>query len=380
MKRREKAETPNEWYFKKYIDYRKMRGFSNKTLKKSEQAIDHLKAFLGDKSLHQLKTEDAAGFRQYLETCRYKDRKLSQNTIVNMLSQIKLFFEYLQGMKEFSGQIGQEFMGMLSLSPSQKQSRRNIGKRIKKFPKIPAIRKILSAIDKNKILGRRDSALISYLFLTGARISAAVTMRIGLLNLKSRVANQDPAKGVEVKFSKLIETTMPDFDNNIFELLRRWIKELKSLGYTDDDPLFPSAEANKETGINEFQISKALTKHPLTASSSERIIKECCRKAGYGQYHAHSFRDSHIYHALDMATNGLDIKAVSANVGHENVVITMTKYADMTADEVHGRILNLGKSDKSSLHDSAILHMFEEIKQKLDNKNHQGEDVDEDNQ
>ena len=335
-----KKNTPikNDRHYWKYFVYRKRCGLSEKTIKKTQQAINHLKNFLEGKSLYELEPDDFNHFRSYLSDLTYRGKRISSNTIVNTISQLKLFFEYLGAKPEFQEVIDQEFMATWNLSPSEKQTLKNIGKKIKKFPTLDQIKNVLSSITTRTAVNRRNRCLILFCFLTGARISAAVTMKIGLLDLEKRVVTQDPDQGVETKKRKLIITTIPKFNEEYYQILIEWIQELLNAGFNDDDPLFPVAAIEKKEDMLEFEISNGFIKEFLSVSSAEANIKKLFINAGYGDYHAHSFRDSHIHYASEMARSPNDLKAISMNVGHENIGITLKYYSVLSSNDVHERI------------------------------------------
>lgn len=292
--------------YKRYFDYRKRCGFSVKTIKKSQQAIRHLDNYLEGKSLYNVIPDDFNDFRTYLSDQTYRGKKISSNTVVNVMSQLKLFFKFIGGLSEFSDIINQELMGTWSLSPSEKQTLKNVGKKIKKFPTQDHINKAISSIDKTKAVNRRNKSLIVYCFLTGARISAAITMKIGLVDTEKRIVTQDPEQGVETKRRKLIITTIPKLNEKYFQILIKWIQELRNVGFNDDSPLFPVALTDKKEGMLEFDISKEFTKEFLSLSTAEAIIKKLFTDAGYSDYHPHSLRDSHIHYTNEMATTPND--------------------------------------------------------------------------
>ncbi len=332
----------NRRLFNKYISKRKNRRFSYKTIKKTQQALMHLEKSLGDTSLKKIKIEHFNNFRKYLDELTYRSKLISNNTKINIISQLRLFFEDLKEQPGFRRIITKDFLDCWQLSPREKQVLKNsMGKKIKVFPRKNEITSIIFNIPTNRIIFRRARALIAFIFLTGARISAAVSMLLGLFNPAERLVTQDPKKGVKTKNGKFILTTIPDFDANLYKILLDWTEELKVSGFGPNDPLFPKAVSEKTEGFLEFTISKELKKEKLSSSTAERIVKEWCSQAGYPQFHAHLFRDSHIYYGLKLARTAKEMKAISINVGHENIETTMREYADLAPEEVHKTILNL---------------------------------------
>ncbi|MDP8267886.1 MAG: site-specific integrase [Candidatus Tenebribacter davisii] len=339
----------NRRIFNSYLKSRERGGFSLKTIDKSEQAITHLEKYLNGTSLKKIKAETFNGFRAYLDKQTYRGEPISSNTKVNIISQIHKLFEYLSEQKGYKRIIEKDVLNCWRLSPSEKQSMKNIGRKVKSYPKLKDIEKIINDIPTERIIDRRDRALIAYLTLTASRIYAAVTMTIGRFDPEQREVYQDPNMGVKTKNSKYIPTTIPRYFNKFYIIFTEWIQELKSLGFEDCDPMFPIAKSNKDGEMLEFSKSNCLLKDKIAMITGEKIVKERCRNSGYERYHAHSFRDSHIYYGLKAARNGLEVKVVGLNVGHESINTTLKQYADLSPLEVHDTILKMGKVTGGSI-------------------------------
>ena len=73
-----------------------------------------------------------------------------------------------------------------------------------KYPILEEIKTVIESIKGKTEIEMRDRALFSVAFLTGARITAIRTLPMKSFNKKELVLNQDPALGVQTKFSKKI--------------------------------------------------------------------------------------------------------------------------------------------------------------------------------
>lgn len=325
----------------RYIRKKLRQRFSEKTIKKIEQAIGHYLNSLEGKSFKKMNNDDFDKFMKYLETLTYKGKPISENTKINSISHIRRFLENLRECPGYRKSITRDFMDNWIISPGEKRSRKNRGKKNKPIPSKEDLRKIISLIVLMTIIGRRDRALLAYLFITGARISAAITMKLGLVDIEKKIVHQNYTSGVETKFGYDIETTIPNIYPELTAIFFDWVKELYELGFTALDPLFPKGKPAKKEGYSEFTKSTDLSHEMLSMTSAERIVKSCCRKAGFPEYHCHSFRDAHIYYAFKLARNGIEMKAISRNVGHLSLGTTDREYAGMTDEEVHDIMFNL---------------------------------------
>ena len=346
MRKKNNHQNLNRRIYNRYIKKRERRRFSNKTVKKTRQALDHMEKSLTGKALKTIGIGDFENFMEYLNNLKYRGKPISESSKINIISQLRLFFEDLREQPGFKRSITKDFMDCWELSPREKQTLRNSKTRkIKKYPKMDEIWAIINKIPEDKITNRRDRALIAFLFLTGARISAAASIPLDLFDPENRTVTQDPNRGVETKFSKKIITTIPNFDKDLYEILVAWERELQSAGFESDSPLFPKAMPYKENNAIEYSLSIEMAKERISAKTAERIVKKACENAGFPQYHAHSFRDSHIYYGIIMARTVRELIAISINVGHETLDTTLREYANLAPEEVHEIILNLSKEE-----------------------------------
>jgi integrase/recombinase XerD len=86
---------------------------------------------------------------------------------------------------------------------------------------------------------RRDRALFAFMVLTGARIDAVASLKIGRVDLIEGCVFQDGAE-VRTKFSKTFTTWFLPVDQVYEQCLADWVRELtiKHL-FAPSDPLFP---------------------------------------------------------------------------------------------------------------------------------------------
>lgn len=180
--------------------------------------------------------------------------------------------------------------------------------------------------EENTPEDKRDKALIVFMLISCARIGAIVTSKISSLDLKKMVYRQDPLEDVATKRSKYIVTKLFMFKKEYFDIIKNWVNYLKTeYHFSDNNPLFPSIK-HYAGGIS---VEK---KFVLTENSVNKMLEKRCNHAGIPKYHPHSFRHFGIGCTLEQVSNGLQFKAVSQNIGHENISTTLEKYANMPVD------------------------------------------------
>ncbi len=195
------------------------------------------------------------------------------------------------------------------------------------FPLLNQVEHLCESIDGMGLIGKRDRAIIAYLFITGSRVDAAASMLIGCLDPVRCLVDQNPKKGVWTKNSKHILTVLFPFSNYLTDIVLDWHKLVLSMYYGVIDPLFPAVESAMEDLA--FVESDQLSHRALSASGMRDIIKKRCLEAGMQYFHPHAFRHGHVYEARLRSKNEQDNEAISKNLGHESTGLIRTTYAQL---------------------------------------------------
>jgi len=118
---------------------------------------------------------------------------------------------------------------------------------------------------------------------------------------------------------------VPEF----FGPIQRWIDQRRSHGITDRSPLIcgitTSAKKNVMGG------SRNTLGRPITHESMRLTIARLASKAGINQrIHIHGFRHGH---ATALAESGVELRAISAQLGHSNFNTTSLYLAKINPTE-----------------------------------------------
>ena len=170
---------------------------------------------------------------------------------------------------------------------------------------------------------RRDRALIAFAALTGARVNALASFRIGHVDLSGGFVEQD-ARTVRTKFAKTFRTYFMPVVDGAMEIVAEWIGELREEHlWGPDDPLFPATLIGLgETGGFEAQ---GLARHGWASTGPIRdIFKRGFAAADLPYFNPHSFRDMLVRHAMSLGPDA---------GGDEGVVAEPRSYG--CADDVH---------------------------------------------
>lgn len=288
--------------------------------------------------------EQGISFYDYLD-----NQSIEVSTKIKHLNNVRDFFYwYLTSTKHKKSQIE----ALNTLEPKDKDVRLNNRRELIEFPSNEEISKIFCMSD-DSIFTKRDLALISFQILSAARISAIATLSIGNIDFDKKIVFQDPLEGVETKRDKYIVTRFMEFDNKNSNYLIEWVNILKNnYGFTDKDPLFPK--------INEYAGGIHIKKEFYgDATKYNTLYTKICKKVGIKVYHPHCFRHYSIAKALNYVRTGQQLKALSQNVGHEEIVTILEQYANMQPNEyaevIDKMFANKGNSDLANYTDEELL-------------------------
>jgi site-specific recombinase XerC len=311
---------------KKYLDYRQH--VDQISLPSVDKEITHLRYLLEwsqdkpfSKALNVRPT-----FPEYLAKSRLDGRKgqLSPVYIKKILSTVRMFFDWYSD--NVDRNIKQSFIKSL---------------RVKRISTIPKVRDVVSldeilAISKAPVLNieeRRARASLVFLYLSGMRIGAFVSLPMKLIDLDNRSVMQYPSLGVRTKNSKHSITYLLDIPE-LLSVVRAWCAEL---AFLDFDvfyfPLFSPAGG--------FSSDPVIGKH--RANLARRNFKDWLDRVGLPYHSPHKFRHGHVHYGLQRSKDMADFKAVSLNVMHSSVKTTDEFYSILPGDEVQRRISDLDK-------------------------------------
>ena len=162
------------------------------------------------------------------------------------------------------------------------------------------IEHVLSTIDQSTALGRRDLALLQFLYNTGARAQEVVDVRLPALRLDAPAQVRLLGKGRKERLCPLWpETTV---------LLRRMLRD-RRVAPTDDQPLFLNAN-----------------RRPLTRFGVRHIVCSCVAAAARSRptlgriaISPHTLRHTTALHLLQA---GVELNVVRSWLGHASIETT----------------------------------------------------------
>ncbi len=238
-------------------------------------------------------------------------------TLVRTLHNLKAFLEWLRGQKGYRT-LPSDLPAYCS--PPRKLTAIASAAGDKHVPTAEDIRQILAAIPASTIQQRRDRAVIAFLLLTGIRDGVLITLRLKHVDLQRRLVIQDPQE-VATKFSKSMRTAWFPVGEDIADIVIDWVQERRYSGADGDAPLFPrlSAVGFSAPGHTSRQFWK-------TADPVRTIIRKATEAAGLPYFRPHAVRSTLGLMFQERAWSIEELKALSQNLGHEDLGTTLQYY------------------------------------------------------
>lgn len=300
-------------YLNDFLDYAEVeKGLANKTQENYQRFLNKFFNWLKANGLSELRPERLTSehvwqYRVYLSRhLSPKTKKLLKKSTQNY------YLIALRGLLEFFIE-----KKIVSLSPTEIKLAKDKSDKEIKFLNLEQIEKLLLAPDTEKIIGRRDRAILECLFSTGLRVAELVSLNREQIKINELTADLEISiigKGNKIRtvyFSK----------RAVF-----WLKKY----------LAKRADFDKALFIN-YKPGAAAKDAPrrLTVKSIEDIVKKYIKITGLPVMATpHTIRHSY---ATDLLTQGVDLRVVQEFLGHKNIVTTQiyTHVTNQQLKDIH---------------------------------------------
>lgn len=358
-----KHNASNERVKREYFRFlAEAKGRDTATIDRVAKSLARFEADTRHKDFKRFHREQAVAFKRRLgeETSERSGDRLSKATVQSTLRDLKAFFEWLAREPGFRSHI--EYADADYFNLSEKDAAIARARREKAVPTLDQVRHVLSVMPSATVLERRDQALVAFAAITGARVMALATFRLGHVDLVAGHVEQD-ARTVATKFAKTFRTVFMPVCEGALEIVMEWVKELRDVHlFGPDDPLFPATAM----GIGEgggFQ-PQGLARHGWASSGPIRdAFRKAFEGAGLPYFNPHSFRAMLVRHAMSLDLTPEEMKAWSQNLGHSDVLTTFTSYGAVPAHRQAELIRAAGRKPASDpLDDPDIRALISKIR------------------
>ncbi|MDR6159664.1 integrase/recombinase XerD [Chryseobacterium sp. SLBN-27] len=277
------------------------RNFSENTLDAYIRDIKKLKEY-AEEDLENVgpDTIQYENLQEYIFTLSKK--KFSERSQARWISSIKAFFKYL---------VEDEYR---KDNPATLLEGPKLGLYLPDTLSLPDINKIISAIELDSDLGKRNQCIIEVLYGCGLRVSELIELKISNINFREHYIKV-VGKGNKTRFVPLADYTAA--------LLLSYISDIRSkikVSKRYEDTLFLNSRGTSMSRVIVFL-----------------IIKELTDKAGVSKkISPHTFRHSFATHLLQ---NGADLRYIQEMLGHSSITTTEI-YTHLKTEELRDVILN----------------------------------------
>jgi len=320
----------NELIKRRFYEYLKnSKGFSKKTVECYEQAIWRWEEFSQKADFANFNKTMAGTFKDFLKA---KKKANSQDNVslsycYDILRYSKVFFEWLSKQDGYKSRINQTAIDYLNLT--RKETREATQPKNILSPTLDEVKTTIEAIKGKTEIEMRDKALISLIFLTGARISATMTLPMKGFDRKELIIYQDPALGIATKSSKKFTSSLILFSyKEPLGYFLEWFDYLKKQRkFKSNDPIFPATRIEKrKENISYYNSGKVEPIFWKSSSSPREVFKKRFEQAGIKYYRPHTLRHLWTKEISKISLTEEQKKALSQSLGHENVGTTFGSY------------------------------------------------------
>ena len=302
-----------------------------KTVKRKRTHLRHLLEWAGNLPFAQA-VSIRPTFPAYLIGARNDRQKqpLSAETLDRGCEEARRFFTWI--VSEHSDMFPLLTVTWIkSIHPDRAHGRQSELKKRDVFT-LEDVRKI-AKLKPDNLTEQRDQAAVCFLFLSGMRADAFVTLPIKCVDLENNQVKQLPAYGVRTKNHQAAITHLLLIDD-LWEVVRTW------------DQLVRSALSPESLWYATLNTGRKL--NGRTSAGSDRRsfltkgLRRLCEKAGVTYHSPHKLRHGHAVYGIKHAKNMQDFKAISQNLMHSSIAITDGIYGNLTVDDVKQTLANLG--------------------------------------
>jgi integrase len=309
------------------------------TLKGIRKALDRFEQYNAYKDFGTFNKEQAIAFKKHLgqQKSKQSGEPLSKSCVLSTTNHLKEFFQWIAWQPGYKSKIHPPDIEYFNLSDKEISIAKSA--KIKDFPTLEQIRKVIFQMPTNSDVQRRDRAIIAFTILTGMRDSAIASIRIKHVHLSKDpiMVTQDPDQ-VNTKFSKQIISHFFPVGDDIKNIFVDWLTELKEQKhYSQNNPVFPRTKVS----IDENQSFKADGLESIcwsTATPIRDIFKRAFTESGLPYFSPHRFRDTLVHVGQEWCRSPEEFKAWSQSLGHSSPLTTFTSYGSIDPHQ-QGKIL-----------------------------------------
>ena len=320
-----KPNPANERIKRDYFSYLKEAlGRDEATIDRVAGSLARFEATTKGRDFKRFCREQAVAFKNRLAAAlnARTGERLSKATMLSTLRDLRAFFLWLAREPGFRSHIAFADADYFNLPDKDVAIAR--ARREPNPPTIEQMRRVLDAMPTATVIERRDRALVAFATLTGARVAALASFRLGHVNLAEGYVEQD-ARVVRTKAAKSFRTYFMIVVPGALEIVIDWCGELSRDGWGCNDPLFPQTVMGLDAA-GAFIPAGLARKGWATSEPVREAFQRGFAAAQLPYFNPHSLRSMLVRHAMTLDLSPEVMKAWSQNLGHADVLTTFTSY------------------------------------------------------
>lgn len=315
----------NERAKRAYVHYlENAKGLDQKSTDKALAAILRFEQSTGFKTFKRFHIEQASRFKTDLAKAKGRTGKLlSHATVDATLALVRGFFHWLAGQSGYKSRIS--YSDTDYFRNTRKDARVAHTQRDIPYPSASAAFHAFQAMPQATEFQHRNKALFAFFMLTGARVGAVASLRLKHIDLFHGHVFQD-GRDVDTKNAKTIDTTFFPVDPAYLECFTAWVYYLREVRlFGPQDALFPKPEMGLAKGGG-FAVTGLSRDTYRGTEILNRIIRNAFDSVQMPEYTPHSFRKTLAMLGDEKCKSLEEHKAWSMNMGHENLITTISAY------------------------------------------------------
>ena len=305
------------------------KGLSEQSVDGVASAINRFETDTKHRDFKLFNEDQVFAFKKHLaeQKGQRSGKNLSKATLHATFTQLKQFFQWLSEKTGYKTRIKYSDAAFFRLSKNDTHIA--TAHREKRWPTLEQVKHVITSMPSGSVIERRNRAIVAFTLLTAARVNAIATMKLKHIDLQAGCFFQD-ARDVETKFRKTFTTFFFPVGDEILEIVVDWVRYLRNeLLWGNDDPVFSTTL--RGIGASKLlEVTGIERKHWSGTSSIRTIFREAFASADMPYFNPHSFRDTLVHHGMNDRLSPEQMKAISQNIGHGNVLTTLTSYGEVS--------------------------------------------------
>lgn len=270
---------------------------------------------------------------KYIKSLFAGNKSLSY--ITDNIRSIKEFLRWLERQRGYRTKINYNHIDYLNISKNQRKTAKAV--EYKETYTFEQITRTIRNMPDTTPHEKRNKAILSLQALCTLRVSELRTVKMkSLIQENGQFFVYVSPKNMSVKNAKTRHANFLPLPNDIVKNVMQWHDYLKTLGFKNDDPLFP--KTNNHFGKKNL-LEQSIDKEGIKSDTTMRaIFKKAFESQNLPYINPHSFRHTLARYAESQSPQFLN--AVRQNLGHSNIDTTLSSYGQLSVAEQRRVISN----------------------------------------